>query len=263
MATSVRELLKRSPIAVRAYRACRRWVSRIPRPGQPRVEYPQHLPDNIEQHAARRALFDSLWKNYHAAHGRPADSTRIMHFMYLVEAANALAPGDYIELGTHKGFTLRLIHKLMDPTRTLYSLDTFEGFDARDIKVENTVYENNWTVGNFLPTSDQAVSVYVGDGVAPANLKVIKGWFPESFAGLENHSWRFIHIDFDLYQPIKVAMEMLWGKLVPGGVMLVHDYGCLGFPGARKAVEEFCDARGIYPVQLGDRWGSAVLRKSR
>jgi hypothetical protein len=45
--------------------------------------------------------------------------------------------------------------------------------------------------------------------------------------------------------------------------MVVHDYGCLGFPGVKIAVDEFSRARGVFPVQLADRWGSVVFRKPR
>ena len=95
----------------------------------------------------------------------------------------------------------------------------------------------------------------------PANLKIVKGWFPESFKGLEEIRWRFVHIDFDLYQPIKTALETLWKPLLPGGIVMVHDYGCYGFPAARRAVDEFCHAIGQLPVELNDRWSTAVIRK--
>jgi len=149
----------------------------------------------------------------------------------------------------------------MDPSRTLYSLDTFEGFDERDIAVEQTKYATSWTAGSFAPTSVERVARYVGDGMWPANLKIVKGWFPESFKGLEEIRWRFVHIDFDLYQPIKTALETLWKPLLPGGIVMVHDYGCYGFPAARRAVDEFCHAVGQLPVELNDRWSTAVIRK--
>jgi O-methyltransferase len=225
----------------------------------PTTHVAQFIPHTIECLHTER--FQALWSEYHASHGEPADPVRVMHFIYLLQIANDLSNGDYIELGTHKGFTLKLIHKLMDDRRTLYSLDTFEGFDQRDINIEKRVYRNEWTAGNFAPTSVEGVGRYVGDGKCPPNLKIIKGWFPQSFAGLEGKRWRLVHIDFDLYQPIKEALERLWDSVVPGGVVMVHDYGCHGFPGARKAVDEFCGQLGLFPVQLTDRWGTAVIRK--
>jgi O-methyltransferase len=225
--------------------------------------FAQSMPHTFEVDAVKRALLRAALTEYDRVHGKPVDPMRVVQFYHLVTAANRLADGEYIELGTHRGFTLRLIHQFMDPARRLFSLDTFEGFDARDLAIERTKYVRGarWQVGNFLPTSAEGVAAYVGDGAAPANLTVIKGWFPDSFAGLEAHRWRFIHVDFDLYEPIRAALERLWPALVPGGVVLVHDYGCAMFPAARVAVDEFCARTGLLPVELGDRWGSAALRK--
>ena len=185
-----------------------------------------------------------------------------MQFFYLVEIANRAPEGDYVELGTFKGYTARLIYRLMDQSRRLYLLDTYEGFDERDLPVEKKLYANDWHAGNFEPTSPEAVTAYVGGGSPPANVVPIKGWFPDSFKGLEDHRWRFVHIDLDLYQPILTACDMLWPRLVPGGVMLIHDYGCYGFR-ANLAVDEFAAKIGQVPVPLADRWGSVAIIKPR
>jgi O-methyltransferase len=222
----------------------------------------QAVPHWFEAEPDKRALFDELWREYDAQHGEPHDPVRVMMFMHLLKIANAAPDGDYIELGTHRGFTARLIWRLMDASKQFLSFDTFEGFAEPDITIEKQIYANNWTVGNFLPTSPEGVFEYVSGGKPANNLKVIKGWFPQSFAGYEDRKFRFVHIDFDLYQPIKVAMELLWPKVVPGGIMLVHDYGCFGFPGAKKAVDEFGAQAGLIPVPMADRWGSVILAKS-
>ena len=103
---------------------------------------------------------------------------------------------------------------------------------------------------------------YVGDGKWPANLKLVKGWLPDSDRGMEDRCWRFVHVDLDLYAPIKAALEQSWEQVVPGGVVLVHDYGCYGFPGARTAVDEFCAQIGVAPIELVDRWSSAANSKA-
>lgn len=219
---------------------------------------PQFVPHAFEAEPASRSFFEDQWRDYHAVHGEPSDPMRVFNLVSLVKDCNRLAAGDYLELGVHKGFTLRVIHRAMHPAMHLYGLDTFEGFDARDLGIEKKIYANDWTVGNFLPTSVEGVSALLGN---PKNLTLIRGWFPDAFQGQEARPWRFVHIDFDLYQPIRSAMDMVWPHLVLGGVMVVHDYGCFGFPGARKAVDEFTQASGVYPVLVPDRWGSVVFRK--
>jgi hypothetical protein len=244
------------------------WRDRHPAAAVPStaLHYTQICPHVIECDTELGASFGAVWQTYArapAAEGDPvhADPIRLVHLFNLIAAANKLPAGDYIELGTFRGFTLRVIHKFMDPERTLYSLDTFEGFDQKDITVEDSLRAHAWKAGSFMPTSPEGVARYVGDGEWPQNLKVVKGWFPDSYKGLEDRRWRFVHIDFDLYQPIKTALEILWQQLLPGGVVMVHDYGCLGFPGARQAVDEFCTGVGILPIELGDRWGTAAFRK--
>jgi hypothetical protein len=227
-------------------------------------QYPLHVLSTFQD---KEAIFRDALRAYSSVSvsdepsGLHTDPNRVLNFFQNIEAANKLPPGDYLELGSHRGFSLRVIHRFMDSSRTLYSLDTFEGFDERDIVVERTKYDAAWTAGSFAPTSVERVARYVGDGVWPPNLKIVKGWFPEAFKGLEEIRWRFVHIDFDLYQPIKSALETLWKPLLPGGIVMVHDYGCYGFPAARTAVDEFCHSVGQLPVELNDRWSTAVVRK--
>jgi len=220
---------------------------------------PQRVPHAFESVPGRRQQFDQVWKDFYQAYPDLSDPNRVLMFIQLIDAANGLEDGDYIELGVSRGMSLKLIHSLMDKSKTLYGLDNFKGFDARDIKVEKTLYNNEWVEGNFWEMSAAGVTQYLGD---PPNLRLITGWFPDAFAGLEDKRWRFVHIDMDLYQPIKSALEIFWPRLVPGGVLLVHDYGCYGFR-VNLAVDEFAKSAGVFPIQLPDRWGSVVFRKPR
>lgn len=190
------------------------------------------------------------------------DVRRFDYFAMLLQQANQLEAGDYIELGTLAGISLKVIHRLMDPTRTLYSFDTFTGFDARDLEVER-IYRPMfpYVAGDnaFAPTSIEAVRAYL-DG--PDNVKFVQGWFPASFRGYEDIKWRFAHIDMDLYAPTAAAMELLWPQLVDGGIMLLHDFGANGFA-AQQAIMDFCYARGMGIHVLSDQHRSVLLRKGQ
>ena len=229
----------------------------------------QAQPHRFEMSADERTTFERLAREYSDTHERswrwkPHDAVRVMQLMSLIEQANAAPPGDYGEFGCHCGLVSRVIHQLMDPSSTLHAFDTFEGFKEADLSVERKIYLAHWYAGQHFPAvSPESVAHYVGDGRWPENLKIYKGWFPKSFEGLDHLSWRFVHIDFDLYQPIKTALERLWPRIVPGGVCVVHDYGCQGFPGAKMAVDEFFDGFGLTPMNLGDRWGSIAVIKPK
>ena len=57
------------------------------------------------------------------------------------------------------------------------------------------------------------------------------------------------------------ALPLFWDRLSPGGVIMVHDACGTQFPGAGKAVGEFCAGRGLLPMPVCDLHGSVVLRK--
>lgn len=224
----------------------------------------QSIPYLLDVKTEKRRMFDNLWKGYRNPITHLRDPMRLIQFMALLDIANAAPEGDYLEIGTHRGESAKLIYKLMDPSRTLYCIDTFEGFVESDLAVEKTVNSScTWHVGNFLETSPEYVCNYVGDGVPPSNFRAIKGWFPQAYAGLEDRRWRFVHLDMDLYEPTRVALEMLWPQLVPGGVMVFHDYDNLSFPGVKIAVDRFLDRLGLKALPMGDLWGSAMIVKPR
>jgi hypothetical protein len=47
----------------------------------------------------------------------------------------------------------------------------------------------------------------------------------------------FLHLDTDWYYSTKIELEVLWPRLVKGGVLIVDDYG--HWKGSKKAVEEY------------------------
>lgn len=55
--------------------------------------------------------------------------------------------------------------------------------------------------------------------------------------GVEPLRISLLHIDVDIYEPTKLALEILYDKVVPGGVIIMDDYGCV--EGGTIAIEEF------------------------
>ena len=68
------------------------------------------------------------------------------------------------------------------------------------------------------------------------------GWIPLSFHRLPERRYRFVHVDVDLYDPTLESFEYFYPRLAPGGIMVSDDFV---WPGARRAIEEFCSARNI------------------
>ena len=79
------------------------------------------------------------------------------------------------------------------------------------------------------------------------------GWIPQSFEGLGEQRFAFVHIDVDLYDSTRDAFRYLYPRMIPGGLMLCDDYGLSTCPGATRAVDEFFEdkAEPVLPLPSG------------
>jgi len=57
-----------------------------------------------------------------------------------------------------------------------------------------------------------------------------------------------VHFDVDLYESTLACLRFFYPRMLPGGVMLSHDYSILA--GVRKAVDEFLDGKPEKPIEL-------------
>jgi O-methyltransferase len=72
----------------------------------------------------------------------------------------------------------------------------------------------------------------------------------------------FVLLDVDLYLPTKTALEKLWPRLSPGGIIVIDD--CQPehvYDGSRQALQEFSAAHGLVFEVLETKLG--VLRRPR
>lgn len=72
-------------------------------------------------------------------------------------------------------------------------------------------------------------------------IEYFPGWIPDAFPDEPDVQYRFVHVDVDIYQPTRDCFEYFYPRLVPGGIIVTDDYA---WPGARKAIEEFCSRSG-------------------
>ncbi len=227
----------------------------------PASYYVQSIPNYIEQTHHKGFFGDE--KHYMSNWPEPVkDGTRIITTKYLIDIVNKLPEGDFAELGTYRGAFAHLIFKYMDPKASLYCFDTFEGFASQDVGIELSETGDKVKTGYFSDTSlDQVRDLILqGNESRKDQIRLVKGYFPETFAGLEDKKWRFVLLDADLYEPMKNGMEKFWDNIVDGGVLMIHDY--MGsYVGSYKAAEEFFGPRGIVVIPVADRAGSAFVIK--
>lgn len=165
--------------------------------------------------------------------------------------------GDFAELGVFRGNSAAVLaHFARLDGRRLYLFDTFSGFDARDLRGVDAKQK----VG-FRNTSLAAVKQLVGED---ALFSYVPGYFPDSLtAEVTERAFAFVHLDCDLYEPMKRALEFFYPRLRPGGMLVVHDYSSGSWLGAKRALDEFGSTVSERFVLLPDKSGSAALRKNR
>ena len=189
-----------------------------------------------------------------------ADFVRFSQIEKILMNSN-LPEGDIAELGVYKGRLTRLLAKVCYlKHKQLFLFDTFNGFNKADLECENL--EEN--IEDFSDTNaDKVMNICIKKGMRQENIKMKVGWFPESFdEEVKNAKFAFVSIDFDLYKPIKSALELLYDNVVEDGWIVVHDYGNKNYEGARKAVNEFIAEQKIkYVFELCDYCGSIFIQK--
>ena len=79
------------------------------------------------------------------------------------------------------------------------------------------------------------------------NYELIKGDILETVPRYANEHKELkivlLHIDVDMYAPSRVILEQLFDRIVPGGLLVLDDYGTVY--GETKAVDEFLKKNGL------------------
>jgi hypothetical protein len=144
--------------------------------------------------------------------------------------------GDFLELGVFKGFSAYIMLEKGKSDRCYVGFDTFLGLSEPIPGIDGS----HWSKGS-LAFSEQGVLTNLG--IYRDRITLIKGQIPQVF--LSNPLWgrkfALVHIDLDLYEPTRNALEFGWEKLSNGGSLICDDYGFSTCPGATKAVNEFLE----------------------
>ncbi|MGP0032958.1 MAG: TylF/MycF/NovP-related O-methyltransferase [Solirubrobacteraceae bacterium] len=70
-------------------------------------------------------------------------------------------------------------------------------------------------------------------------VQLLPGIFPdETGEQLADRTFRFVHVDVDVYQSASDVFEWAWPRLSHGGVAVFDDYGFPACPGVTQFVDE-------------------------
>ncbi len=162
--------------------------------------------------------------------------------------------GAMAECGCYTGVSAYFLAQ-SSPSTPLYLFDSFEGLSQpsdSDLAPDDM---QSWRAGD-LSTTTEALQENLSQF---PNINIMKGWIPERFPEIENLQFRLIHIDVDLYQPTLDSLSFFYPRMVPGGVIIMDDYGFLNCPGANRAAHEFMSDKADHIIHLTTGQGVIII----
>lgn len=163
--------------------------------------------------------------------------------------------GDIVECGIAMGAQLCAM-KLGAPKKIAWGFDSFEGIqlagqhDEYQPGVGEKLDPNRSIPENLLVSSGVTVhdkrsveSAITEWGFPMDEIRLIEGWVQHTLAKPENlpDKIAILRLDMDIHDATACAMEILWPRLVQGGILIIDDWG---YAGVRKAVDDYLDKIG-------------------
>ena len=78
-----------------------------------------------------------------------------------------------------------------------------------------------------------------------------KGNIPDSFNGIPEMTYRFVHVDLDLAEPSRASFEYFYPRLAQGGIMVCDDYGSKMWQGTRETLDEYVKDKRAFALSTG------------
>ena len=155
--------------------------------------------------------------------------------------AVARVDGDVAECGVRHGRSTLFLLGADRGGRDYFLFDSWQGLsEPQALDRPATAAVKVWKKGDMA--SDESVAR--ANLAAFPNVHFLPGWIPERFPEVADRRFALVHVDVDLYEPTRQALDFFAGRMAPGGVIACDDYGSLLCPGARRACDDFVEERG-------------------
>lgn len=185
--------------------------------------------------------------------GTEREWQQVMMYAHVINETRDI-PGDIVEFGVATGTSFKAFVRMNNilnnsvykdiGKRNVYGFDSFEGLPELDRKIDlaptDGQEKGNMRKGGF--PSKSALPELKEFCEANPNSFLIEGWFNDSIpAFLEKHphiGCSLIHIDCDIYESTKTALNAFIRRLNVGGIILFDEIFHRNFPGETEAFWE-------------------------
>ncbi len=166
-------------------------------------------------------------------------------------------PGDFVETGVWKGGSARVMAEALarsGPGRNLWLYDVWDrqAWPApveRDGQAARAFWDEYQAQQSIdAPALETAQRNVREAGLPDDRVRFVVGRVEETIPSRIPDAIAILRIDTDFYESVKHALTHLYPRLSRGGVLILDDYACPQFTGARRAVDEYFAEHGPKPL---------------
>jgi len=163
--------------------------------------------------------------------------------------------GDFVECGVFRGFSTAVLAHYLDfgkLPKQWFLYDTFSGVpeDQRNSNHDNSEV---FQVSELQAYVSKRFEKY-------PNIQVVRGRVPEVLAEQAPATIAFLHIDMNSADAELGALEQLFGRVVPGGMVILDDYGWFYYNEQKHVEDAFFVGAGYRVLELPTGQGLIVKR---
>jgi hypothetical protein len=197
---------------------------------------------------------ERIWDAYNdLILGPDLDRIRKMLVRYDLFRRSLDVPGDIVECGVFKGVGLMYWLKLLQiyspaSSKRVIGFDTFAPFGGAMRAYEAREARDLLQEAKFTGTTPDQIAGYAAALRLDDRIELVAGDVAATAQQYVSANAGFrislLHLDFDTYGATKAALEALYDRITPGGLVVCDEYACRGW-GESDAVDEFLRGRGV------------------
>jgi hypothetical protein len=155
--------------------------------------------------------------------------------------------GDFVECACYRGSSARTVADMVDISQRRYFL--YDLFDHDQTMPHHSMPEHSAKLYDEVRARFPEPNVIITQGRVPESLAIAA---PEKIA--------FMHLDLNNMEAEIGALEVLWDRIVPGGVLVLDDYGWLAYSRQHFAEKKWFLERGYPILEMPTGQGLVVKR---
>jgi len=152
--------------------------------------------------------------------------------------------GDFVECGAYTGVGVKTVVDYLGGVQFPKSFWIYDLFDHEEGMLHHRMPEHDASLYDSVKRKFESYP----------QVKVIKGNIPEVFEGQSRRSIAYLHIDLNEAPAELAALEALFDRVVPSGIIILDDYEWSGpYRGQKLAEDPWFEAarHRVFPLPTG------------